>query len=45
MRLTRVPCLDLYREPDPFRVPRLREFRSWVDVLEFALMGTAANMN
>ena len=40
--LTRVPSLDLYREPDPFRVPRWREFRSVVDVLEFALMCTAA---
>ena len=37
LRLTRVPSLDLYREPDPFRVPRWREFRSPVDVLEFAL--------
>jgi glycosyltransferase involved in cell wall biosynthesis len=36
-----VPSLDLYREPDPFRVPRLREFRSPIDVLEFALMCTA----
>jgi glycosyltransferase involved in cell wall biosynthesis len=41
-RLTQVPSLDLYREPDPFRFPRLREFRSPVDVLEFALMCTAA---
>jgi glycosyltransferase involved in cell wall biosynthesis len=40
--LTRVPSLDLYREPDPFRLPRLREFRSPVDVLEFLLMCTAA---
>jgi len=40
--LTQVPSLDLYREPDPFRLPRLREFRSPVDVLEFALMCTAA---
>ncbi len=40
--LTRVPSLDLYREPDPFRVPRLREFRSPIDVLEFVLMCTAA---
>ena len=40
--LTQVPSLDLYREPDPFRVPRLREFRSPVDVLEFLLMCTAA---
>jgi glycosyltransferase involved in cell wall biosynthesis len=41
-RLTQVPSLDLYREPDPFRVPQLREFRSPVDVLEFLLMCTAA---
>ncbi len=40
--LTEVPSLDLYREPDPFRVPRLREFRSAIDVLEFLLMCTAA---
>ena len=40
--LTQVPSLDLYREPDPFRLPHLREFRSPVDVLEFALMCTAA---
>ncbi|MGD1012568.1 MAG: glycosyltransferase family 4 protein [Acidimicrobiales bacterium] len=41
VRLVRVPSLDLYREPDPFRVPKLREFSSPVDVLEFALMCTA----
>jgi glycosyltransferase involved in cell wall biosynthesis len=41
-RLIEVPSLDLYREPDPFRVPHWREFRSPVDVLEFALMCTAA---
>ena len=41
-RLTTVPSLDLYREPDPFRIPRVREFRSAVDVLEFLLMCTAA---
>jgi glycosyltransferase involved in cell wall biosynthesis len=40
--LTRVPSLDLYREPDPFRTPHWREFRSPVDVLEYALMATAA---
>src|ERR1700753_1635719 len=38
VRLTKVPSLDLYREPDPFRVPRLREFRDLVDVEEFATM-------
>lgn len=36
-----VPSLDLYREPDPFRVPKLREFKSSIDVLEFGLMCTA----
>ena len=40
--LTKVPSLDLYREPDPFRVPHLRELRSPIDVLEFLMMGTAA---
>jgi glycosyltransferase involved in cell wall biosynthesis len=40
--LTRVPSLDLYREPDPFRTPHWRELRSPVDVLEYALMATAA---
>src|SRR3954464_105323 len=39
--LTRVPSLDLYREPDPFRMPRPSEFRDAVDVLEWAAMGTA----
>jgi glycosyltransferase involved in cell wall biosynthesis len=33
-----LPSLDLYRQPDPFRTPRLREFRSLVDVVEFAIM-------
>ncbi|MGD0084647.1 MAG: glycosyltransferase family 4 protein [Acidimicrobiales bacterium] len=36
-----VPSLDLYREPDPFRVPRLKEFKSSIDALEFAIMCTA----
>ena len=36
-----VPSLDLYRQPDPFRTPRLQEFRSVVDVAEFLLMCTA----
>jgi glycosyltransferase involved in cell wall biosynthesis len=39
--LTRVPSLDLYREPDPFRTPRPGEFRDWVDVAEWATMCTA----
>ncbi|MBO0809203.1 MAG: glycosyltransferase, partial [Actinobacteria bacterium] len=37
-----VPSLDLYREPDPFRTPRWREFRDWIDALEFAAMRTGA---
>ncbi|UMG92324.1 glycosyltransferase family 4 protein [Nocardioides sp. TF02-7] len=41
VRLTKVPSLDLYREPDPFRVPGLREFRDLIDVQEFAIMCTA----
>ena len=37
-----VPSLDLYREDDPFRTPRLREFRDWIDVLEYGYLCTAA---
>jgi glycosyltransferase involved in cell wall biosynthesis len=40
--LRTVPSLDLYREPDPFRLPRPREYRDWIDVLEVAAMCTAA---
>ena len=36
-----MPSLDLYREPDPFRVPHRREFRDLVDVEEFLTMCTA----
>ena len=36
-----VPSLDLYRQPDPFRCPKGREFQSTIDVLEFAMMCTA----
>jgi glycosyltransferase involved in cell wall biosynthesis len=41
VRLTEVPSLDLYREPDPFRVPRPSEIRSSIDLLELATMWTA----
>ncbi len=41
VRLHRLASLDLYRELDPFRVPKPSEFRSWIDVAEFALMCTA----
>lgn len=39
--LTRVPSLDLYAEPKPFRIPRMTEFRDLTDVIEFATMCTA----
>lgn len=39
--LQRLPSLDLYREPDPFRMPRLHEYRDWIDVLEVGVMMTA----
>ena len=41
VRLTEVPSLDLYREPDPFRTPRPGEFRDHIDLLEVATMWTA----
>lgn len=40
--LVEVPSLDLYRADDPFRTPRPREFRDWIDGLEFAMLCTAA---
>ncbi len=36
-----VPSLDLYRPEDPFRIPNIREFKSRIDLAEFALMCTA----
>jgi glycosyltransferase involved in cell wall biosynthesis len=41
VNLVEVPSLDLYREPDPFRLPRRHEFRDWIDVLEVGTMMTA----
>ena len=38
---TAVPSLDLYRDPDPFRIPMPREFKTREDVEEFAIMLTA----
>ncbi|MFD7833005.1 glycosyltransferase family 4 protein [Kitasatospora sp. NPDC059803] len=40
VRLVELPSLDLYRAEDPFRTPARGEFRSPVDVLEFATMRT-----
>jgi glycosyltransferase involved in cell wall biosynthesis len=39
--LTPVPGLDLYRDPDPFRVPHPREFHSAIDLLEMGVMCVA----
>ena len=36
-----VPGLDMYRDPDPFRIPHPRELHSAIDALELALMCTA----
>lgn len=41
VRLTPVPSLDLYRDPDPFRTPRPSEFSDAIDVLELLAMWTA----
>lgn len=38
--LVRLPGLDLYREPTPFRTPRPRELTAPLDVLELATMWT-----
>lgn len=39
--LRQVPSLDMYREPDPFRIPHPREIRDRIDVLELATVWTA----
>ncbi|WP_428999877.1 glycosyltransferase family 4 protein [Streptomyces cyaneogriseus] len=40
LRLTELPSLDLYRQPDPFRTPKRDEYRDWIDALEVATMWT-----
>ena len=40
VKFTPVPGLDLYREPDPFRIPWPWEFKSWIDVEEFLIMAS-----
>lgn len=40
--LIKVPSLDLYNDANPFRTPRPREIRDWIDVLEVLTMWTAA---
>ena len=41
VRFTAVPSLDLYREPDPFRVPWPSEIRTSIDLLELLTMWSA----
>ncbi|MHC3001490.1 glycosyltransferase family 4 protein [Gordonia sp. GN26] len=40
--ITKVPSLGLYDEPDPFRTPKLNEYRDWIDLLEVGSMWTAS---
>src|ERR1017187_6096703 len=40
--LRELPSLDLYADDDPFRTPKLSEYRDWIDVLEFGVMKTGA---
>jgi glycosyltransferase involved in cell wall biosynthesis len=42
VRLTKVPSMDLYAEPKPFRNPRPSEFRDRIDVEEWVRMRTGA---
>lgn len=42
VKLTEVPSLALYDEPDPFRTPSPGEIRDWIDVLEVGALWTAA---
>ncbi|BBZ09453.1 glycosyl transferase family 1 [Mycolicibacterium doricum] len=41
VQLTKVPSLDLYREPDPFRVPRPSEIHDRIDLQELLTTWTA----
>lgn len=40
VELVKVPSLDLYRQPDPFRIPKPREYRSAIDLAEVAIMSS-----
>ena len=40
LRLVKVPSLDLYRDDDPFRTPKLSEWRGLIDALEVSTMWT-----
>lgn len=39
--LTKLPSLDLYRSPDPFRFPKFSEYSDWTDVAEYAITAGA----
>ncbi|SPM36543.1 Glycogen synthase [Mycobacterium rhizamassiliense] len=41
VRLTEVPSLDMYREPDPFRIPRPSEIHDSIDLQELLTVWTA----
>jgi glycosyltransferase involved in cell wall biosynthesis len=41
VEMVEIPSLDLFRQPDPFRVPKLDEFKTAIDALEFGVMCTA----
>ncbi|GAC1341590.1 MAG: glycosyltransferase family 4 protein [Candidatus Dormibacteria bacterium] len=41
VELVEVPSLDLYQPANPFRRPRLNEFHSAIDLLEYAVMCAA----
>jgi glycosyltransferase involved in cell wall biosynthesis len=40
LRLVPVPSLDLYRDDDPFRTPKLSQWRGAIDALEVSTMWT-----
>lgn len=42
VQLTKVPSMDLFAEPNPFRNPRPSEFRDRIDVEEWVRMRTGA---
>ncbi len=39
--LTELPSLDLYRSPDPFRFPKLSEYKDRIDVMEYLITACA----
>lgn len=41
VELVALPSLDLYRQPDPFRIPRAGEIRSLIDACELGITWTA----